>query len=248
MDAKWIKSPNYTAGRRGYRPESIVIHIMEGTLAGTDSWFRNRESKVSAHYGVGKHGEVHQYVRESDSAWHAGRKSADAPWQLLKPGVNPNYYTVGIEHEGKADTRWTDEMYSSSAQLIKEISLRWAIPIDRSHVIGHRKIYTVKTCPGSRVSLARLIREAKDISTDHGAHNLVSKRGSAAARARLNLRAGPTTGSKKVGQANAGDQLSYVGWTSSGEAVHGNPHWYRTAKARYFWAGGTNAQIPGVSA
>ena len=125
MNAKWVPSPNRTLGRRGFRPEAVVVHIMDGTLRGTDAWFRNRESKVSAHYGVGRNGEVHQYVREADAAWHAGRKSSDAPWGLLKPGVNPNYYTIGIEHEERDDVDRTDAMYEASTTLVREICLRW---------------------------------------------------------------------------------------------------------------------------
>jgi hypothetical protein len=58
----WIGSCNKTPGRGGFRPEAIVIHIMEGTLGGTDDWFNNPASKVSAHYGIGRNGQVHQYV------------------------------------------------------------------------------------------------------------------------------------------------------------------------------------------
>ncbi|MBL8037399.1 MAG: hypothetical protein JNN16_07870, partial [Nitrospira sp.] len=49
MAIQWIGSPNKDKGREGYRPEAIVIHIMEGTLKGTDAWFTNEESGVSAH-------------------------------------------------------------------------------------------------------------------------------------------------------------------------------------------------------
>jgi hypothetical protein len=45
---------------------------MEGTLAATDSWFLTPESQVSAHYGVARDGRIHQYVGESDTAFHAG--------------------------------------------------------------------------------------------------------------------------------------------------------------------------------
>src|SRR5271163_203896 len=91
---------NYQTGRPGqFQPEAVVIHIMEGTLKGTDSWFNDPRAKVSAHYGIGTGGLVHQYVKEADTAFHAG--IVDRPtWPLLKPRVNPNYYTIGIEHEG----------------------------------------------------------------------------------------------------------------------------------------------------
>lgn len=103
MAIQWIGSPNRDKGREGFRPEAIVIHIMEGTLQGTDAWFSNEESGVSAHYAIGKYGESHQYVGESDRAWHAGR-IVSPTWRLLKPDINPNWYTIGIEHEGREDT------------------------------------------------------------------------------------------------------------------------------------------------
>jgi N-acetylmuramoyl-L-alanine amidase len=141
------KSPNFWAGRRGYKPEGVVIHIMDGTLSGTDSWFANPASQVSAHYGVGRTGEVHQYVKEEDAAWHAGR--VDLPvWALIKPNINPNLYTIGIEHEGKPDDVWTDAMKQASAALIREICQRWQIPIDRAHIVGHFEIFSKKpNCP-----------------------------------------------------------------------------------------------------
>lgn len=48
LNIKWIGSPHKTKGRSGFRPEAVVVHIMEGTLAGTDSWFKKPASKVSA--------------------------------------------------------------------------------------------------------------------------------------------------------------------------------------------------------
>jgi N-acetyl-anhydromuramyl-L-alanine amidase AmpD len=143
------KSPNFWIGRKGYKPEAVVIHIMDGTLVGTDSWFANTTSQVSAHYGIGKNGEVHQYVQESDAAWHAGRVDASV-WKLIKPNINPNLYTIGIEHEGKPDDVWTDAMKQSSATLIREICQRWQIPIDRDHVVGHFEIFSKKpNCPAT---------------------------------------------------------------------------------------------------
>jgi N-acetyl-anhydromuramyl-L-alanine amidase AmpD len=134
---------------------------MEGTLTSTDSWFQSTKSQVSAHYGVGKAGEVHQYVQEKNTAWHAGRVHAPT-WSLIKQAggglyINPNYYTIGIEHEGLDDTDWTDEMYNTSGNLIKAISKRWNIVLDRKHIIGHHEIYSLKTCPGSKVDIDKLI-------------------------------------------------------------------------------------------
>ena len=96
----WVGSPHRHKGRGGFRPEAVVIHIIEGTLGAADSWFRAPESEVSAHYGIGRSGEIHQYVGEADTAFHAGRVWKPK-WGKLKAKVNPNLYTIGIEHEGQ---------------------------------------------------------------------------------------------------------------------------------------------------
>jgi N-acetylmuramoyl-L-alanine amidase len=158
-------SPNFLQGRKSYRPEAIVIHIMQGTLYGTDSWFQSTLSKASAHYGIGKMGQIHQYVNEKDTACHAGRVNAPS-WSLIKQTesslyISPDYYTIGIDHEGDFNTEWTDEMYEASSNLIKAISLRWGIPVDRQHIIGYHEIYSLKKGLGAGVDINRLIAMAQ---------------------------------------------------------------------------------------
>lgn len=162
---------NHYNGRAGYKPELIVIHVMDGTLTGTDSWFQNGSAAagrpVSAHYGIGQNGEVHQYVKEEDGAWHAGRIQ-NPTFSLFKgANINPNLYTIGIEHEGKADTAWSPAMKAASAELIREICGRWNIPIDRNHIIGHYQIFSGKpNCPGiNKGMIDEIIALAKTPST-----------------------------------------------------------------------------------
>ncbi len=153
-------SPNIRSGRGGHKVIGIVCHIMEGTLPGTDSWFDQIRSHVSAHYGVGKCGEVHQYVAESDTAFHVG--VVDHPtWTLIKPNVNPNLYTIGIEHEGRDGDALTPAQLQASAALIAAIAKRWQIPIDSQHVIHHHDIRRGKPCPGAGVDVAALIQQAR---------------------------------------------------------------------------------------
>lgn len=171
MDAKWIgcDAANWRAGRGGREPDSIVIHLMGGSLAGTDTWFATPPElrgpdgiASSAHYGIGRAGERHQYVREEDTAFHAGRVKSPT-WRLLIPGVNPNAHTIGIEHEGHPEDVWSDEMCEASAWLIADICARWAIPIDRDHIVGHHEIYAVKLCPGEHCDIDWLIQMARAI-------------------------------------------------------------------------------------
>lgn len=142
-------SPNFSI-RNGQKPELIVIHIMAGSLKGTDSWFANPVSKVSAHYGVGFHGEIHQYVQEKNKAWHAG--GVNAPnFKLFKNGVNPNEYTIGIECEGYDLKDAPQAQLTALAALVADICTRNSILIDRDHIIGHYQINSVSrpNCPST---------------------------------------------------------------------------------------------------
>lgn len=157
---KVIKKPSpHKSSRGGYAPTAIVIHISTSSLASCDAWFANPISKVSAHYCVGKRGEVHQYVEEKDSAWHAGRVHNPTAVIVREgfKGVSPNLFTIGIEHEGRATDKWPESQYNASAELIAAIAKRWQIPIDADHIIPHRAIYSKKDCPGYEVDLTKLI-------------------------------------------------------------------------------------------
>jgi N-acetylmuramoyl-L-alanine amidase len=157
----WVGSPNFNGGRR--RPISaVVIHVTEGSEASVDSWFKNPASKVSAHYMVTRDGRLKQYVKEEDTAWHAG-KVVRPTWSELFVGVNPNQYTIGIEHEAESgSTPWTKAMYERSSILLAEIFVRWGVPLDRYHIVGHREIRADKTCPGAKADIGKLIAMARD--------------------------------------------------------------------------------------
>lgn len=238
-----IPSPNYTAGRMNYRPEAIVIHIMEGSLSGTDSWFKNRQSSVSAHYGIGTNGEIHQYVQENDTAWHAGRVNAPS-WNLIKPvrnGLyrNPNYYTIGIEHEGNENSEWTDTMYESSSSLIAEVAQRWNIPIDRYHIIGHHEIYSLKTCPGFKVDLDKLVDMSRRKVGYNPSFTIINQAGSVKTTSQLRIRIGnPSTMNPVLRIAPIGEVINYVGYTDEGQEVAEVTRWYKTVDGNWFWGGG----------
>ena len=160
---KGAHSQNCHTKRAGYHPEAVVLHIMDGSLIGTDSWFNDPKSHVSAHYGVGRTGEVHQYVKETDCAFHAG--TVDRPeWKLIKRMgeggrvINPNYYTIGVEHEGHGAEAWPQAMLEASLELVANIVRRWNIPADADHIIPHRDIRKSKPmCPGGGIDFAAYI-------------------------------------------------------------------------------------------
>src|SRR3990167_2334445 len=147
-------SPNFKVGRGGHKPEIIVLHIMAGTLEGTNSWFKNPASQVSAHYGIGLKGQKIRYVLEENTAWANGGVFKPT-YKLYKPNVNPNLYSVSLENEGTDLAKAPATQLSTLVELIKDICGRYNIPIDRDHIIAHWEISTVNkvNCPSSDHSI-----------------------------------------------------------------------------------------------
>lgn len=111
--AIWNPAPECNWEPRTKEVSAVVIHYTEGSYAGCISWFQNCESSVSAHYVIrSSDGQITQMVREKDKAWHAR---------------TANGYTIGIEHEayGNIWSFFTEEMYQSSADLVRSICLRY---------------------------------------------------------------------------------------------------------------------------
>ena len=151
-------SPNWSPRTPGSKVSMVVLHIMQGTMTGTDAWFKNPASRVSAHYGVAKSGEVHQYVTEGRAAWHTGAvRGATIPL----PVGQPNDYTIGIEHEGSVGDQWPEAQKTASAELIADICARHSIPIDRAHIVRHGDINAMhRYCPGPQSIVDDLIERA----------------------------------------------------------------------------------------
>ncbi|MBZ5569150.1 MAG: N-acetylmuramoyl-L-alanine amidase [Acidobacteriia bacterium] len=244
MEKTWIgcAATNFSKGRPSpYRPEAIVIHIIVGSLRSADQHFNDPNSRVSAHYGVGKNGEVHQYVDESDTAFRAGIVVRPT-WTLIKPNVNPNYYTIGIEHEGlpgKEDA-WTDAQVATSSALVGEIARRWNISVDRSHIIGHREIRASKTCPGDWIDLDTFIKNVPTASAG-GIPAQTSVRVLANVRVRGTR---PSTLSPIIRVLPANAVVRVSGFTNDGERVNGNSTWYSDLDGNFFWAGATDVPRP----
>lgn len=154
-------TPHAVAGRQGHRPEAIVVHTTVGSFESAVDWFGRPESGVCAHYLVGLDGRIGVFVDEHDTATHAGQvRQPTAPF--VHEATNPNLTTIGIEFADDRDPHGIarpDAQYESGAELIWAISLRWGIPLDRDHVVGHREINTMTQCPGN-LDVDRLLRLA----------------------------------------------------------------------------------------
>jgi hypothetical protein len=132
--AEWVPaSPdNWTEANRPAVNEinMILIHDIEGSAAACLSWFQNPQAQATSHYVVDSStGQVYQMVREHDIAWHAGN------WDV-------NKHSIGIENSGYAYRPgfYTPVGYEALAKLVRDISIRYTIPRDRQHIIGHSEV------------------------------------------------------------------------------------------------------------
>jgi N-acetylmuramoyl-L-alanine amidase len=159
MQIHWAPSPNYTGGRRGRKIIAIVNHITAGLMPGTLNWLRNPAAKASAHYLVTKAGVVYQLVKDEDTAWHAG--IVNKPGWPLYDGSNPNYYTLGVEHEALAGESLTEPQYQATLELHRMLVKKHSIPVDRNHIIGHYLLDSVnrKNDPGPGFPWNRLFND-----------------------------------------------------------------------------------------
>ena len=178
-----IPESNYAVGRFSKQlgmkvtPIIIVVHIAQGTEAGTDSHFRNPESQVSSHLLICKDGRKKQYVRLNDTAYTNGvdpndgyasyksdmsNKYINKLWNLGTNGVNFNPFSLTIECEGKSGEFVPSAQYESLLDAIQTlahmagfINPNESIVFDPKRIVGHYMINAVDKpfCPGTRLDI-----------------------------------------------------------------------------------------------
>lgn len=160
--------PSKTKGRGGYKPEAIVLHITEGSFKSAMSWIIDPANQASYHFIVQESGAIRQVVDVADTAWHAG-KVVRPTWPLLKPGVNPNLYTIGIACAGFASNARPILQILSVCALLSFLSEKYSIPLTDKTFVFHREIRADKTCPGKvpEKSFFLLVAEAMKIGRSY---------------------------------------------------------------------------------
>lgn len=149
--AKWFPANrnNYEKGRGVERIELIILHWSNSEpLAMTDNKFVDPSRLASAHYGI-ENAEIHQYVKDEDTAFHAGSMSADKR-------------SIGIIVTGGVNSPISEATYQTLSLLLEELMRKNRLPIDRDHIKGHKEI-TSGYCPGT-LDIDRIIEDTKKLS------------------------------------------------------------------------------------
>ena len=129
---EFIRSPNFDIRQRGVDIDTVVIHFTTNTLQSAINTFKNPAEEVSAHYVIGKNGDIIQMVKDLDRAWHAGHGPT-------------NHRSIGIEHEAFPGDRITSLQEKSSIELVRWLMAEYDIPKER--IIAHKEVKGTD-CPG----------------------------------------------------------------------------------------------------
>ncbi|MGD1220011.1 N-acetylmuramoyl-L-alanine amidase [Streptomyces krungchingensis] len=148
---------NFTRGGQE-SVRGVAVHIMDGTLPGTDSWFRNPKAQASAHFGTGKAGELYQWVDTADRAW--AQASGNRTW-------------LSVENEGKGGDALTDAQLDRNAEVLAWAHRTEGVPLQVAaspsgyglgfHAMGGDAWGGHTSCPGTRIvaQLPEIVERAK---------------------------------------------------------------------------------------
>jgi len=159
--ATWRPIPvNFTKdGQDSVR--GVVIHIMAGTLAGTDSWFRNTKAQASSHFGTGKGGALYQWVDTKDRAWAQANGNRD--W-------------ISVENEGQGGEALTSAQMDKCAAVLAWAHKTHGVPLQLAkstsdkglayHALGGSGWGGHLSCPGSKIvaQLPEILKRAKALA------------------------------------------------------------------------------------
>lgn len=92
----------------------VVLHIQQGTEAGSEAWQRNPAARVSSHFLVPKSGGIRQMVDTADRAWCQ---------------VAGNRHWLSIELEGRSGDTMTPGQLDACAQVLAWAHRVYGVPI-----------------------------------------------------------------------------------------------------------------------
>lgn len=150
-------SINHTKGGQD-SVRGVVVHIMAGTLVGSDAWFRNPAARASSHFGTNKAGALWQWVDTKDRAW--AQASGNRTW-------------LSVENEGRGGDTLTDAQLDRNAQVLAWAHKTHGVPLKLAsgpsssglgwHGMGGSAWGGHTQCPGHRIvaQLPEILRRAK---------------------------------------------------------------------------------------
>lgn len=132
--ARFVPSPNFDVRR----PNLVIIHHTgDETQRDALRTLTSPSHKVSAHYLIGRNGQIVQLIDERDRAWHAGTSW----WGGL---TDINSASIGIELDNNGHEPYADTQIDALLALLNDLRTRYRIPA--ANYIGHADV-----APGRKV-------------------------------------------------------------------------------------------------
>ena len=148
MEITKYYSPNYTKKVRSGRSITMIIIHYTGMQSERESLKRltSIKSKVSAHYLIGRKGEILKLVEPRYVAWHAGKS-------MWKKNKNLNKNSIGIELANKGHKfgyqKFTNIQIKNLILLCKKLKKKYKIK--NQSILGHSDIAPLrKIDPGEK--------------------------------------------------------------------------------------------------
>lgn len=104
------------------KPNFVILHhTSQNSVAQTVRTFQLEHTKVSAHYIVGKDGQIIQMLNDYERAWHAGRSK----WG---PVTDLNSVSIGIELDNNGNEPFPEVQINTLLVLLDTLKTKYQIP------------------------------------------------------------------------------------------------------------------------
>lgn len=114
------------------KPDFVIIHhTAQDSIQQTIKTFTLERTQVSAHYVIGKDGQVIQMLNDELRAWHAGTSKWGNNYDM-------NSCSIGIELDNNGLEPFSDTQINSLLILLKKLKSTYTIPT--ANFIGHSDI------------------------------------------------------------------------------------------------------------
>lgn len=149
--AKWVGTDQHGGDLAVHR--GLVVHIAEGTYAGTIAW-QQGNNNVSSHFIVGRAGECSQMVDTDRRAWT--QRDGNGSWLSVECAG----FTKASPHYRAGWERLTREQITRIAQLLAKAHQQYGVPLvvtsdPDGRGLGHHSMggdaWGHRACPGAPI-------------------------------------------------------------------------------------------------
>ena len=128
ISSEWIGTVNFNLRK----PNFIILHhTAQDSIQQTIKTFTLKETKVSAHYVIGRDGKVVHMLNDYLRAWHAGNGS----WGK---NTDINSSSIGIELDNNGFEPFSEPQINTLLALLTKLKKDYNIPTQ--NIIGHSDI------------------------------------------------------------------------------------------------------------